>query len=545
MLLHGPNPKPGDVIEFQLYGYQHWGICVGNGEIVHLTDQDGWSSLSSPFGETAVVKKEPLERVAADCIYKVNNKYDTKRRPYPPTKIVRAALEQVGKRLQYRVTSAICEHFVTELRYGDYFSDQGLEPRPGDLIEFQHFLGYQHWGIYVGNGEIVHLTGWSGISSAFGETAVVEIERLERVAPVCTYKVNNKYDKKRRPDPPAEIVRAALEQVGKRLQYRVTSANCEHFVTELRYGYCFYDQGPNPKPGDMIEFQRYGYQHWGIYVGNGEIVHLTDQNGWSSLSSPFGETAVVKKDSLERIAADCTYKVNNKYDTKISPYPPTEIVRAALERVGMRLQYSIISANCEHFVTELRYGIGSSDQILMTLAAVSEEMAVTAAKGVKLIGTGVSLSSGLVGSVAAKGVDLTGQGMMGMSSVLGSAAGRGLAAFGNMLFAGAQILAPIVAARVDEVSPGSGTTVMNAAGCVAPWAKSLAARSGDAEEATARSVRQLGSSISSGSTAVGSAVSTGLSLLGSVSAAGASSLIGYLRPETELTTAEHGAQYFW
>ncbi|XP_063800951.1 phospholipase A and acyltransferase 3-like isoform X3 [Pseudophryne corroboree] len=90
-----------------------------------FTNQDGWSSLSSAFGETAVVKKDRLERVAAGCVYKVNNKYDQKRRPYPPTKIVRAALEQVGKRLQYSVTSANCEHFVTELRYGDGFSDQG------------------------------------------------------------------------------------------------------------------------------------------------------------------------------------------------------------------------------------------------------------------------------------------------------------------------------------------------------------------------------------------------------------------------------------
>ncbi|XP_063800952.1 phospholipase A and acyltransferase 2-like isoform X4 [Pseudophryne corroboree] len=125
MPLQGPNPKPGDLIEFQRFAYQHWGIYVGNGEIVHLTDQDGWSSLSSAFGETAVVKKDRLERVAAGCVYKVNNKYDQKRRPYPPTKIVRAALEQVGKRLQYSVTSANCEHFVTELRYGDGFSDQG------------------------------------------------------------------------------------------------------------------------------------------------------------------------------------------------------------------------------------------------------------------------------------------------------------------------------------------------------------------------------------------------------------------------------------
>ncbi|XP_075043830.1 phospholipase A and acyltransferase 2-like [Mixophyes fleayi] len=124
MPLQGPDPKPGDLIEFHRSIYQHWGIYVGNGQVVHLTDQDGYSSLSSAFGGTAVVRKDPIERVAAGCIYMVNNKYDKKRCPYPPQKIVKAALEKVGQKLNYSVTSANCEHFVTELRYDACFSDQ-------------------------------------------------------------------------------------------------------------------------------------------------------------------------------------------------------------------------------------------------------------------------------------------------------------------------------------------------------------------------------------------------------------------------------------
>ncbi|PIO40545.1 hypothetical protein AB205_0094100, partial [Aquarana catesbeiana] len=122
-------------------------------------------------------------------------------------------------------------------------------------------------------------------------------------------------------------------------------------------------QGPEPKPGDLIEFHRVAYQHWGVYVGNGYIVHLTDQEGWSSLSSVFGETAVVRKDRLESVACGCDYNVNNKYDSRCSPYPAGKIVNAALKQVGKKMDYRLASANCEHFATDLRYGKRFCDQV--------------------------------------------------------------------------------------------------------------------------------------------------------------------------------------
>ncbi|KAM3919851.1 phospholipase A and acyltransferase 2-like [Leptodactylus fuscus] len=121
--------------------------------------------------------------------------------------------------------------------------------------------------------------------------------------------------------------------------------------------------GPPPQPGDLIEFIRPFYQHWGIYVGGGYVVHLTDQEGMSSLSSAFGGSAVVRKERLENVANGCNYRVNNKYDEKIKPYPPEKVVRAALELVDQTMPYSVTSANCEHFATELRYGKGFSDQV--------------------------------------------------------------------------------------------------------------------------------------------------------------------------------------
>ncbi|KAM8940427.1 phospholipase A and acyltransferase 3-like [Pelodytes ibericus] len=130
--------------------------------------------------------------------------------------------------------------------------------------------------------------------------------------------------------------------------------------------------GQTPKPGDLVEFIRPFYQHWAVYVGDGYVVHLTDQEGWSRFSSALGGSAVVRRDLLENVADGCGYRVNNKYDQKMTPYPAQEVVKAALDLVGEVMPYSVTSANCEHFATELRYGRCRSDQVAnaATYAAV-------------------------------------------------------------------------------------------------------------------------------------------------------------------------------
>ncbi|XP_073515617.1 phospholipase A and acyltransferase 2-like [Phyllobates terribilis] len=124
MALQGPYPKCGDLIEFFRPGYKHWAVYVGNGYVVHLSDLNGLSSLSSAFGGMVVVKKEPLVCVANGCVYRVNNKDDKKRIPYPSEIIIQSALKEVGEIKEYNLTSDNCEHFSTRLRYGDGFSDQ-------------------------------------------------------------------------------------------------------------------------------------------------------------------------------------------------------------------------------------------------------------------------------------------------------------------------------------------------------------------------------------------------------------------------------------
>ncbi|XP_043931313.1 phospholipase A and acyltransferase 3-like [Protopterus annectens] len=131
-----------------------------------------------------------------------------------------------------------------------------------------------------------------------------------------------------------------------------------------------------PKPGDLIEIFRIGYQHWALYIGNGYIIHLAPPGeyacaGSSSIMSVFTEKAVVCRDLLEEVAGNDRYRVNNKYDSSSDPLPVDIIIENAKKLIGEELPYSVVSDNCEHFVTRLRYEVKKSDQVgILSLPAL-------------------------------------------------------------------------------------------------------------------------------------------------------------------------------
>uniref|UniRef100_A0A9L0K1E3 LRAT domain-containing protein n=1 Tax=Equus asinus TaxID=9793 RepID=A0A9L0K1E3_EQUAS len=123
-----------------------------------------------------------------------------------------------------------------------------------------------------------------------------------------------------------------------------------------------------PEPGDLIEIFRIGYEHWAIYVGGGDVIHLAPPSeypgaGSSSIFSILSSRAVVKQEPLRDVAGGCRYRVNNYLDHKYRPQPVNKIIGAAKEKIGEEIEYSVLSRNCEHFVTELRYGAASSRQV--------------------------------------------------------------------------------------------------------------------------------------------------------------------------------------
>uniref|UniRef100_A0A8C5WMA5 LRAT domain-containing protein n=1 Tax=Leptobrachium leishanense TaxID=445787 RepID=A0A8C5WMA5_9ANUR len=77
--------------------------------------------------------------------------------------------------------------------------------------------------------------------------ALVKKDPLNVVAGKSNFRVNNKYDEKETPLPTQKVVKAALENVGQTVNYNITTNNCEHFVTKLKYETAVSDQGENAR----------------------------------------------------------------------------------------------------------------------------------------------------------------------------------------------------------------------------------------------------------------------------------------------------------
>ncbi|EHH22758.1 phospholipase A and acyltransferase 5 isoform X1 [Macaca nemestrina] len=123
---------------------------------------------------------------------------------------------------------------------------------------------------------------------------------------------------------------------------------------------------PRPRPGDLIEIFRIGYEHWAIYVEDDCVVHLappSEEFEVGSISSIFSNRAVVKYSRLEDVLHGCSWKVNNKLDGTYLPLPVDKIIQRTKKMVNKTVQYSLIEGNCEHFVNGLRYGVPRSQQV--------------------------------------------------------------------------------------------------------------------------------------------------------------------------------------
>lgn len=85
--------------------------------------------------------------------------------------------------------------------------------------------------------------------------------------------------------------------------------------------------------------------------------------GASSMMSIICERAMVKKERLWDVVGNDKWTINNMLDEKYEPRLAGAIVKDAEALVGQELPYCLFSSNCEHFVTELRYGKPESRQV--------------------------------------------------------------------------------------------------------------------------------------------------------------------------------------
>ncbi|XP_031443047.1 phospholipase A and acyltransferase 3-like [Clupea harengus] len=129
-----------------------------------------------------------------------------------------------------------------------------------------------------------------------------------------------------------------------------------------------------PEIGDLIEIFRGTYQHWAVYIGDGYVIHLappTEQAGGGaySMMSVLCDRAIVKKEGLWEVVGEDEWKINNLLDKKYEPRPAHEIIQEAESFLNQELPYCVFRSNCEHFVTDLRYGKAQSRQVRTAVAA--------------------------------------------------------------------------------------------------------------------------------------------------------------------------------
>jgi HRAS-like suppressor 3 len=119
--------------------------------------------------------------------------------------------------------------------------------------------------------------------------------------------------------------------------------------------------------GDLIEFQRTGYRHWAVYVGDGFAIHVF-------LPNIRHTHAEIIKAKVTDIAGRDSCRINNlcEYARKkgLVAKEPSEIVKIAEANLGVRLEYKLFGDNCEYFATACRYGdeCGFSGQVKLIIS---------------------------------------------------------------------------------------------------------------------------------------------------------------------------------
>jgi lecithin:retinol acyltransferase len=107
-----------------------------------------------------------------------------------------------------------------------------------------------------------------------------------------------------------------------------------------------------PHLGAHLITPRVGYNHHGVYVGHGRVVHYSGLSG-------FWQCGPVEEVSLSEFVSGHPVRIVDHLE---SQYSPEEIVRRARSRLGEN-DYRLLTNNCEHFCNWCVSGISHSAQV--------------------------------------------------------------------------------------------------------------------------------------------------------------------------------------
>lgn len=274
------------------------------------------------------------------------------------------------------------------------------------------------------------------------------------------------------------------------------------------------DQSGNLRRGDHIRAGNPGAAHHdGIYLGNGQVIHLCGVPGGGKAS------AHVRIDTLEVFAAG--------RPVTIRPYAgnhdPEAVIARAVSRFGDG-NYHLVFNNCQHFARWCATGDHHSEQVSSVAATTSTVATPVVAASV---GLNVVASAGLVSG-------LSGPGIMSGLAAYGAVVGGGAVAGMVMLSAAPGLTSVAIinrALREDDDLPDTERAARTA-GRAGSAIGALAGSAGGVAAVSALGVPGLSAAgISSGLAAIGSTVSGGMAagtMCVIASPAVAAAVFGYL-----------------
>jgi hypothetical protein len=110
-----------------------------------------------------------------------------------------------------------------------------------------------------------------------------------------------------------------------------------------------------PLPGEIVYVNRGVYKHYGVYAGDGRVVHFAPLAG----AEINAENAVVHETTLEAFLKGGVLAVDSASRAKFSR---EEIVRRARRSAGSK-DYCLVVHNCEHFARWCVTGVYKSRQV--------------------------------------------------------------------------------------------------------------------------------------------------------------------------------------
>jgi hypothetical protein len=247
-----------------------------------------------------------------------------------------------------------------------------------------------------------------------------------------------------------------------------------------------------PPLGSHLISWRNGYQHHGIFVGQGRVIHYA---GWSDNR----ETGPVEETDLEAFSQGKPYTIA----IHKSPDRPEKIIERARSRLK-ESAYSVFANNCEHFCNWCVTGDHLSRQVDVVTGTIAMSLATAAGLAAR---TAVAVSGPVYG--------LSGAGVMGgLAGIGGLISGGAVAGLAMLGAAPAIAMASLVNSTVlaDPKNGDAEEKKVRQAGRAASYAGALAGTAGSVAAVSGMgAVAGLsGAGITSGLAAIGGLIGCGM-----------------------------------